>query len=376
MAKPDFMKKLLELKGAVVERRNIHMNVLETPSPSLNYAFGRGWGLPVGYSMLLMGPPRGGKSVILNSMIGQLHQNDPSAYAIKFDTERREEGQMSALQLKAWGIDPQRYVAYETREPDLIFDRIESEIPPLIEAGMNLKLIGVDSLNNIRGRRSLNAESIMTQNRGDKALTIQEGLDRILDIQRKYQFGIVFTCQIRAQQQDGGYRKSEDSGWDYQEMVRPAISWAPQHFAEYYLYVWPYGSQKGEQDLLEQKFEDAAKVDMAGKAEKTGHKVMVKMLDSSFGPKKRVGMFTFDDNLGIINTHEEVFLLGINHGVIERPNQQTYSFGGETWRGKVGILEAIKENRTLRDEILRQLKARDLDGTLKTVGATSTTLKE
>jgi len=75
-------------------------------------------------------------------------------------------------------------------------------------------------------------------------------------------------------------------------------------------------------------------------------------------------MFTFHDDRGIINTHEEVFLLGINHGVIERPNNQTYAFGGENYRGKGAMLVAIQEKKELREAILRQLKARDFEGTL------------
>ncbi len=116
MAKVDFMQKLLSFKGAIKEKRNVHANVLETPSPSLNYIFGKGWGLPIGFTMMLMGPPRGGKTVICNAMIGQLLKNDPTAFAAKFDTERREEGQMTPLQEKAWGIDNDRYVVYQTRD--------------------------------------------------------------------------------------------------------------------------------------------------------------------------------------------------------------------------------------------------------------------
>ncbi len=364
MAKVDFMQKLLSFKGAIKEKRNVHANVLETPSPSLNYIFGKGWGLPIGFTMMLMGPPRGGKTVICNAMIGQLLKNDPTAFAAKFDTERREEGQMTPLQEKAWGIDNDRYVVYQTRDPAQIFDRVENEFPPLIEQGMNLKLLVIDSLNNVRGRRSLNTDTIETQNRGDSALTIQEGLSRILDVQRDYGFGLIFTCQIRAQQQVGGYQKFEDSSWDYQDSVRPALSFAPQHYAEYYVYVGANNTEKGRTTALEEKLEDTEHKDMMGKSEKFAHKCRVKMLDSSFGPKGRVGEFMFHDNLGIINTHEEVFALAVNHGILERPNQLTYKFGDETYRSKAAILSAIEEKKELREALLRELKRRDLEGTL------------
>src|SRR6185369_1238762 len=97
-----FMEKLLAGKGAVVGQKDPHSYVIRTPSPSLNFTFGNAHGLPAGYSLLLYGPPRGGKSIILNSMIGQLHKDDPEAFAIKFNTEFREGGQLTPEQAKVW----------------------------------------------------------------------------------------------------------------------------------------------------------------------------------------------------------------------------------------------------------------------------------
>ena len=81
------MSKLQELDGAVVERRNIHETVLRTGSPSADFCFGNGHGLPRGYSLVMYGEPKAGKSVILNSMIGTMHKDYPEAVAIKFNTE-------------------------------------------------------------------------------------------------------------------------------------------------------------------------------------------------------------------------------------------------------------------------------------------------
>src|SRR5271156_5321432 len=113
---------LLELEGAVTEYRNPHLDIIRSGSPSLNFTFGNGHGLPAGFSLLLWGPPKGGKSLVSNSMIGQLHQDDPEAYVVKFNTEQREIGQLSPAQMKNWGIDRERYLAYQVNSPDLIYD--------------------------------------------------------------------------------------------------------------------------------------------------------------------------------------------------------------------------------------------------------------
>jgi hypothetical protein len=350
--------RLLKLSGAVTDRKNIHQDVIFSRSPSLNFTFGNGWGLPKGYSLLLYGPPRGGKSVVLNDMIGQLHMSDPDAVAIKFNTEMRETAQLDDSNLSMYGIDPNRLISYEVNTPDAIFDRIEKEIAAEIQDGLKVGLIGIDSLNAIQGRRGMNADTIMTQQIGDNALTIQEGLKRILPVQRKYNFGLVLTTHLRAEMSintagSASVRTGKDSG------VRPAVSFGTQHHCEYYMYVQPVRGQDGKKDLLDNKLEDSTVQDLAEHGERTGHRIAVRMMDSSLGPKDRQGEFTFDYKRGIINVHEEVFLLGCARNVIDRPNNVMYAFGGKEWRGKPAMLEALKNDTQLQTAILTELHRRD-----------------
>jgi RecA/RadA recombinase len=353
------LSRLLSLEGAVTSRTNIHSDVIATRSPSFNFLFGNGWGLPAGYSMLLYGPPRGGKSVICNEMAGFVHASDPEGIVIKFNTEFREVGQLDDEMFKMYNIDPDRLVAFETNTPDQIFDRIEKEIAAEIQNGLKVKLVIIDSLTQIQGRRGMNADTIMTQQIGDKALTIQEGLSRILPVQRKHKFGLVLTSHIRAAMdvQNSGsatVRTGQMSGF------RPATSWGTQHHCEYYVYVSPDTSKDGKTSLSGEEFLDKNVEDMKGHNEKTGHKVTCKMMDASIGPKGRTGQFTFDYHKGIINTHEEAFLLGVNRGIIDRPNNLTYAFGDKKWTGKPSTLEAFKNDPQLVEAVLKELRRRDL----------------
>lgn len=349
-----FMEKLLALEGAVVGQKNVHSDVIRSPSPSLNFVFGNGHGLPAGFSMVLYGPPKGGKSLIANAMIGQLHKDDPDAWAIKFNTEYRETGQLTPEQALIWGIDTERYVSYETNIPNQIFDRIEHEILALHQEGMKLKLVIIDSLTGIQGRRTLNADTIDTMQIGDKALTIQEGLSRILPVQRKIGFGLVLTAHIRAQMDQDEIRRHNK--------YRAAVSFATQHHAEYSMWVEPNRSAEGRQDLLGKGFVSEVVEDLSGKGEKMAHKIRVKMMDSSMGPKERSGEFTLDYHRGIVNIHEEVFRLGVGMDIIRKPNNLTYSFGGKDWRGKPAMLEALRTDPKLCEDIVSELRRRDMAG--------------
>lgn len=359
-----FMEKLLQIEGAVIEAKNPHLSVIQSPSPSLNFCFGNGQGLPRGYSMLLYGPPRGGKSVICNAMAGQAHRDYPDGWVIKFNTEFREGGQTDAAQKALYGIDPERYIAYEVNQPDQIFDVIEHQLAALAADGMDIVLVIIDSLNGIQGRRQMNADSIMVQQIGDNAATIQEGLKRILATQRKHNFALILTSHIRAQMD------TKTSGGaivhtTQTTAIRPAVSYATQHHCEYYMYTAPAGGADAKKDMTGKALEDDSVTDLQGNAERTGHKIRVKMTDNSVGPKGRVGEFTLDYNHGIVNTHEEVFYLGVARGIIERPTNVMYAFDGKEWRGKEAMANAIKDDPAMSDKILAELKKRDMAGMFK-----------
>ncbi len=354
MAGKNFLSKLHNLEGAVVGSYNPHDHVLRSPSPSVNFAFGKGHGLPLGFGMCLYGPPKGGKSVLCNSFIGQMHRDYADGIAIKFDTEFREAGQLADADAAMWGIDRDRYVAYSVNSPMLVFDRIEKEIAAYCQDGMPLKLVIIDSLNGIQGRRAMNADTIETQQIGDHALTIQEGLKRILAVQHKYNFAVILTCHVRAEMDMLEQKRGNK--------VKMAAAFGVQHYAEYFAFVEPNRNKEGRTDLSGNEFTNEGLQDLRGKADQVGHKIFFKMKDSSCGPKGRTAEFTLNYTHGFVNTHEEIFLLGKNRGVITRPNNTVYVFGEQRWTGAPATLNAIKENPTLAAAILAEVKRRDQAG--------------
>jgi RecA/RadA recombinase len=346
------MSKLRKLDGAVATDHDPLLNCLRTPSPSVNWALGlRGFGLPYGYSMILFGPPKSGKSIICNAMIGQLHNDDPEAVAVAFNTELRGELQNSDASLRKFKIDPDRFQCYDVNEPALIFDRIENDIAALCQEGLKIKLIVIDSLKGIAGRRALNADSVNKQQIGDQAATLQDGFMRILPIIRKYKIALVMTTHVRAELDQAEQMRGNDT--------KMAAAWAVKHMAELFCYVEPNRSKAGRTTLAGEDFLDPETTDFMDKAQKTGHKIRLKVTGNSIGPDGRTAEFTLDYSKGIINQYEEVFTLAKNMGVIEKPSNVTYKFGDMSWHGLKACLMAIRDDHTLYDKILAAVYIKD-----------------
>jgi RecA/RadA recombinase len=354
MAK-DWLAKLQKLEGAVLGDYNPHNHVIRTPSPSVNFTFGnKGHGLPLGYGAILYGVPKGGKSLLCTATAGQLHKDDPEAFVVRFDTEFRAEGQLVASDYETWGIDKTRYITYSANSPMLIFDRIEKELNAMVQDGMPLKLVIIDSISSIAGRRFLNADTVETVQIGDHAATIKDGLSRILPIQRKHRFAVLATCQARAEMDPIMVKRGNK--------IKMQGAFPLQHHFEYFLSVTPNLNKEGRTDLSGNELVNDELTDLRDKSDQTGQKIVVKMMENSCGPKGRTGEFTLDFQKGIVSQYEEIFLLGKNRGVLERPNNTTYVFGDRKFVGLQNMLNALKDEPELANAILFEVLKRDKMG--------------
>jgi hypothetical protein len=299
----------------------------------------------------MFGPPKSGKSIICNSWIGQLHRDNPSALALTFNPELRGEVQSNEAQLKTWGIDPERYRVFDRNSPEGVFDFIEKDVNEACQEGEQIKLIVIDSLTGIMGRRAQNADSVLVQQIGDSAMTIQVGLSRILPVVRRHKIALVMTTHVRAEMDQAEQMRGNH--------VRMASSWATKHSAEYFVFVSPNRSKDGRATLSGEAFEDENTKDFMDKAQKIGHKIRVTCKESSFGITGRTGEFTLDYRVGITNVYEEVFVLARNLGIITRPNNVTYVYKENNWRGLAAALTAIRDDARLSEELLKEIYAKD-----------------
>lgn len=344
--------KLRKLDGAVDRTYNPFSNVLRTNSPSINIALANpGYGLPQGYSMILWGPPKSGKSIMCNTFIGECHKADPEAYTVTFNTELRGELQQSDDASQMFGIDPDRHVTFDVNEPELIFDRIEKELWPAVDQGLKLKIIVVDSVTNIVGRKLANAESVNQHLIGDLAATIQDGLKRIQAGCRRRRISLLLTTHARAE-----LDMSEQKRGKTEKM---AGSFALKHFAEYFCHVHRVAGKAGGTSLLDEALVNPELQDFLDNGTKTGHRIRFKVDGNSMGPDGRVAEFTLDYQRGIINQYEEIYVLGLNYGVIEKPNQSWYQFEEQKWHGSKNCLVAIRDNPELQTKILNKIYEKD-----------------
>ena len=336
----DWMSQLRKMEGAVDTEYDFYapQNVIRSSSPSLNWVFGRGNGLPFGLGMVIFGPAKGGKSLVSNAFVAGLHASHPDAIAIKYNTEMRDGAQCSQKDLAKWKIDPNRYSAFDVNRPELIFDKITQDIEPMIKAGMPLKLIIIDSLNGILGRMDAKNESILDFTVGDHANTIGIGLKRLLDIIRVNKIALICTAHIRANIDIVGNPK-------YAPKTKMAGGHAAKHFFEYYLEAQRDNDK--ESKILDEKIKD-----LKDNSEIIGHKIWCKMTESSVGVAGRTGRFAIEYEKGLVGQEEEIYELSKNLNIVERPNNRTYIFGANKFNSKEEFMTAIKEDDKLRKELL------------------------
>jgi RecA/RadA recombinase len=343
VSKNKWMKQLGSLDGAVsVETPT---EVLQTPSPSLNWIFGKNNGILAGSSVLLFGEAKHGKSLISYLCAGHLHKTDPEAIVIRFDTEMR-----STFQMKGnWGIDYDRFQSIDSNDPIEVFDQITGPIAEMVKDGMPLKMIIIDSMTNLSGLREKDADSVSNVQMGDRAAAVTKGLKRILPVFRRNKIVLMATAHLRA---------NFDAGM-YGPKTKAALAHSEKHFFENYIEVKRDNAKEGKVDLLGNALENDSIKDFRGNKEITGHKIYVKMTENSLGVAGRSGEFTLDYEKGLINVHEEVFLLAINNGIVERPNNRTYIFDGVSYTSKGEFLTALKDSEELQQAILKKLYAKN-----------------
>lgn len=86
--------------------------------------------------------------------------------------------------------------------------------------------------------------------------------------------------------------------------------------------------------------------------EKIGQTIRARIEKSKFGPWPRVCEFKVDFGIGPIDTHEEVATLALKYKVINKLTSVTYEYKDKKWVGESKMLEALKADEALTNEIL------------------------
>lgn len=327
--------------------------ILQTDSPGINYLFGKQGGMKAGYSMLLYGPPKSGKSLIAYSFAGHVHKTDPEAIVIKFDTEFRHDSLDHWA--KPFGIDKERFQYNMTNNPEEIFDYIANDLVALIQAEMEkkkttdpvignpVKLIIIDSLKAISYPKEANADKTTDNQMGDAASYLNKGFKKILPIIRKYKIGLI-SCQHVADNFDPSTAR-------FAKYKIPGGN-GLKHYVEYWMLVEKINSK-------DTKVFDSDKLDGSGRPIQLGHALRVKMEENSDGPQNRAIETDLSYINGLVNPHKEVATMAVNMGIVERPNNMSYAFDGKKWVGAANFEEAIKNDPDLQQKLIQKITAND-----------------
>jgi len=344
-------KQLDQLEGYVDPKYDAYApeNCMYTPSPSVNFIFNnKSHGIPKGSAVLLYGDQKSGKTFFINSMLEKMCKDDPEAMALFYNTEMRTSYQSGLFK----GIDRDRVKYYDTNRPEEIFDKIEQDILPMLQEGMPIKYIVIDSLSSMAGTKSMkDGQSVNDHLMGDEALTLKKGLKKLLPITRRRGIILISTVHMVANFDAGSHGPK----------TKANTTSATRHGYDYFVAIKRANAAEDKQDLAGQKYEDESIRDSRGNKDATGHKIQVKMDQSSFGGAGRVGLITLSYEHGIINIEEEIFELCKGCGIIENLGAGGYMLYGEKVRGKAEVAKRIKESPELQAKLLADLKALDFE---------------
>lgn len=323
-------------------------NCLYTPSPYFNWIFAnKSNGIPKNASILFFSEQKAGKSLSIYAIVLEMQRRDPDGIAIIFNTELRGQLQHGVFP----DLDQDRMIIYDTNLPIEIFDRVEGDIRAMVQDGMPLRILAIDSITAIQGVKRNDAESVADHLVGDHALTVQIGLSKLVPFCKRNKILLIGTEQMRG---------NLDAKNKYEAKVKAAATWATKHAFEYFVSLARAGAAEDRTDIEGKTFADEDMKDARGNALLNGHKIYVKMEASSLGPQGRSGVFTMDYEKGIINQHEEIFFLGKDTGVIKtESNNRVYVYGDKKWVGKKEMAFAIRDDQELAARILADIKALD-----------------
>lgn len=338
--KKNWLSKLKKDEEALREG-DLPLWIAGFPSPGINYLFGKSQGMKAGYTALVYGPPKSGKSLVAFAAAGQLHKDDPEAIVLHFDTELRDNVDHW---IKAFGIDKDRFVTRQTNDPLQIFDYIANEVKAMLQDGAPIKMIIIDSLAMISYPKESNREQTTSHLMGDAASYLGPAMKLIIPVIRKYKIATILCQHVRD--------NMDPNSAKYRPYVIPGGK-AIKHSVEYWMMV-------SKIEAKDTKKFDTGRKDGSGNDIQIGHAIRVKMEENSMGPQNRAIEIALSYTNGIIDQHEEIATLAVNMNIVDRPNNVSYIYGDKKWQGFNNFALGIKADEELQRELMRKIQDNDL----------------
>lgn len=321
---------------------------IATVSPALNYALNGG--IRSGGFYCFSGPESSGKSFLALSCVAQLLRKNPEGVVFWFDVEKSFSEHFAKVLLT-----PDEYERCVIKRCDFgsdIFDYFENTILGLIDEGLNVVGCVVDSLQAIIPPKELNAKSTDDHLMGDLSSYLPKAMRKILKgsrarLNNEYQ-GVpwIFISQVRLNFDPTAVMRGEK----YSSTGGKAFD----HFIDVKLLLEPIKSKKS-------RVVDDSQMNMNDTAIQIGHHVRAKVTKNKYGSPDRVVEFTLLYDYGIVNQHEEVFILASSLNLIKRDGHSYLFKDQKIAVGEAATINAIKENKELYQQIEKSIQEESIN---------------
>lgn len=318
---------------------------ISTGSPKLDEAIGIG-GIPMGRITQLAGQESSGKTMLALSCIREYLNKNPENTALFIDAEYTYDPAWAEKQ----GVDTSRVMVIKTNDAKAIFEgligtvkvnkttkKVSKSMKGILDHVIegtdprfkNLGIIVLDSIAVLNTPLELAAE-VGKANMAPIPRFMSTELKKLTPVVAQANVAFIGINQVRVNLgQMFGDPSTSPGGKALKHACSLMLNMAP---------VFSAGS------VIE---------DDSG--ERIGHTVRAKIQKNKVGAPFKQAEYKIEYQKGVVETHEEVFDLGIEYGLIVRPNNQMYEIAGESVRGRDAAMRYFLENN-LEADFLAKIK--------------------
>lgn len=311
--------------------KDVREQLLVLPSPSLTWA--THGGIPRGKITNFYGPEGSSKTTLALIALAQIQKNDPDAIGIWFDAEFN----FSPVWARTQGVDTDRLIVRVGNNGSEIFDFISKTVKAMCQEGAPIKFIGLDSVKSLVPPKEAGQESTGNHQIGDLSKFLNIAIRSVIETIHENVITAIFINQanINMDPHTGKYQPYIQAGGQ-----------ALKHGSSLICLIEKINSK----DSL---IIDETSQNMNDTQEVLGKKIRVKVVKTRSGGEGRVAEFTLHFEKGIVNIGEEVARLGVNQGVITRPNNRTYVLPNKkSLTGAANLVKHLDENPEDQQEIM------------------------
>jgi len=312
------------------EPSKMTQNVIPCPSPGLSDAVNY-WGLPTGKITQFYGPEGSGKTFMAMLEVLEAQKMDPNASQLWLDCEYS----FSMEWATSLGIDTDKILYIEENNAADVFAVLCGEpgkpgvLDMVITGELNLNLAVLDSIAALIPPVE-DGRSFADQNIAALARFLPTAF-RVL-VSKLAKADVAMICINQAREAIGSFAGglTYPGGRTYRHMCSLNILFNSSLAKKATLY------------------------DASGK--KVGHKVNCIVEKTRGGVNRAKTELWLDFTKGVVNLGEDVAMLGVGYGLVDRPNNLKWIYKGVDVVGKDNFFAYLEENNEIRDELIREIR--------------------